>query len=88
MEGTSLQRLRRGKKQWQEILARHSEAGMSVREFCKVEGISEASFHKWHRRLFGPTKAAFVEIPREVGQGRGIRAELDLGQGMVFRIFG
>ena len=36
---------------WQQRLGRFAAAGLSVREFCDREGVSQASFYKWRRRL-------------------------------------
>ena len=36
---------------WREILKRHAESGVSVREFCRSEGISEPSFYAWRKKL-------------------------------------
>jgi hypothetical protein len=36
---------------WREILERQAGSGLSVRGFCAAEGISEASFYAWRKRL-------------------------------------
>lgn len=36
---------------WREILDRQSGSGLSVRGFCSAEGISEASFYAWRKKL-------------------------------------
>jgi hypothetical protein len=36
---------------WREILERQAGSGLSVRVFCAAEGISEASFYAWRKRL-------------------------------------
>lgn len=36
---------------WRGILARFSRSGMSVREFCRRETLSEPSFYAWRRTL-------------------------------------
>lgn len=36
---------------WREILKRHADCHVSIREFCATEGISEPSFYAWRRRL-------------------------------------
>jgi len=36
---------------WRSVLERQRAGGLSVRQFCKEEGVSEASFHSWKRRL-------------------------------------
>lgn len=42
---------------WREILRRQSESGVSVREFCRSEGLSEPSFYTWRKRLREPSKS-------------------------------
>lgn len=41
---------------WQEIIGRQAGSGLSVRQFCAAEGISEPSFYAWRRKLGKPTR--------------------------------
>jgi transposase-like protein len=36
---------------WREILERYADSGVSVREFCVSEGVSEPSFYAWRKKL-------------------------------------
>ena len=36
---------------WREILRRQADSGVSVREYCATEGVSEPSFYAWRKRL-------------------------------------
>jgi len=36
---------------WREMLKRHADSGISVREFCASEGVSEPSFYAWRKKL-------------------------------------
>lgn len=36
---------------WREVLARHLASGLSVREFCRRESLSESAFHSWRRTI-------------------------------------
>lgn len=36
---------------WREILNRQAESGLSVREFCAKEEVSEPSFYAWRKKL-------------------------------------
>ena len=36
---------------WRGILRRQAESGLSICRFCAVEGISEASFYAWRKKL-------------------------------------
>lgn len=39
---------------WGEILRRQAESGVSIREFCTREGLSEPSFYAWRKKLREP----------------------------------
>lgn len=54
---------------WQERLEQFESGRLCVRAFCEREGVSQASFYNWRRRLAGTkrtpsskTKPAFHEI--------------------------
>jgi hypothetical protein len=36
---------------WQEMIDRQAGSGLSVRQFCVAERVSEASFYAWRRKL-------------------------------------
>ena len=36
---------------WRDLLKRQAESGLSVRAFCKQEGVSENSLYFWRREL-------------------------------------
>ena len=38
---------------WQMVFEAHASSGLSVKQFCKNEGIAEWSFYSWRRKLFG-----------------------------------
>lgn len=63
---------------WKEQIALWQESGLSVRAFCKEQGIVETSFYAWRRELIiraresGEAEAAAVAItPNSVKDGRG-----------------
>ena len=61
----SKRRRRLNSQTWREVLQRFDGAGMSVAEFCKLEGVCQSSFHRWRSRLVvSPAGGAAVE--REV----------------------
>ncbi len=37
--------------QWQDLVDRQAESGLSVRAFCEQEGVSEKSLYFWRREL-------------------------------------
>jgi len=49
--------------QWRERLAAQERSGVSVRQFCKEQGLTECSFYAWRKRLRaqGPVRFALVE---------------------------
>ena len=36
---------------WQRRVRRFASSGMTVERFCKEEGVSASSFHRWRKRL-------------------------------------
>lgn len=70
---------------WQERLQRFERAGLSVRAFCDDEGVSQASFYNWRRRLAQQqTQAATNGVPafqavRVRTVGAGLTIELPCG---------
>jgi transposase-like protein len=47
----AIQRSPRGEGAWSEVVARHAESGLTVREFCRREGLSAWSLYEWRSRL-------------------------------------
>jgi hypothetical protein len=41
--------------QWRQRLERQPASGLSIVAFCQQEGVSEATFHAWKRKLHGPS---------------------------------
>jgi len=54
---------------WAERIAAQQRSGISVKQFCKEQGVSEYSFYAWRKRLreSGPVRFALVErnAPRQ-----------------------
>ena len=36
---------------WGFVLSEHAQSGLSISEFCRREGVSQASFYQWRKRL-------------------------------------
>jgi len=36
---------------WRRVVRRRQRSGLSVREFCRDEGVAESSYHYWRREL-------------------------------------
>jgi hypothetical protein len=51
-------------EEWTERIAAQGRSGMSVKQFCKEQGLTECSFYAWRKRLrneSGPVRFALVE---------------------------
>jgi hypothetical protein len=51
-------------EEWAERITAQERSGMSVKEFCKEQGVTECSFYAWRKRLrneSGPIRFALVE---------------------------
>ena len=65
--------------QWAERIAAQQRAGISVKQFCRAQGLTEYSFYAWRKRLQqrGPVRFALVDRnPRR--QERAVEAALEL----------
>jgi hypothetical protein len=76
---------------WRETLARWRRSGLSVRAFCRAEGVNESQFYWWRRRLgqADPETPAFVPVhvvaePAAAPAARGI--EVVLANGRCLRV--
>jgi hypothetical protein len=49
--------------EWAERIAAQRRSGMSVKQFCQEQGLTECSFYAWRKRLQerGPVRFALVE---------------------------
>ena len=49
--------------EWAERIAAQQHSGLSVKQFCKEQGLTEYSFYAWRKRLQekGPVRFALVE---------------------------
>lgn len=49
--------------EWAERIAAQQRSGISVKQFCKEQGLTECSFYCWRKRLQekGPVRFALVE---------------------------
>jgi hypothetical protein len=63
---------RRGVKlqEWTERLSRFRSSGRTVAAFCQNEGVSEASFYLWKRKLTRPTERKGQRPPDVASSGR------------------
>jgi hypothetical protein len=78
---------------WRRVLARWRRSGLSVRAFCRAEGVNEAQFYWWRRRLGrvvpkGPEPAFVpVHVVTEPSDDLGTRGiEVVLANGRCLRV--
>jgi hypothetical protein len=51
-------------EQWRERIAEQQRSGLSVKQFCKEQGLTEYSFYAWRKRLRGPGPVRFALVER------------------------
>ena len=74
---------------WAERIAAQQRAGISVKQFCKEQGLTEYSFYAWRKRLrqTGPVRFALVDrSPRRQERATEAALELVLANGERLRI--
>jgi len=80
---------------WQMAIDAWQSSGLSVRQFCKQEGLSEPSFYSWRKRLAMPADAkpdhrmdcspeSFIQVSLPDGSAGGM--ELVLSSGHTLQI--
>jgi len=76
---------------WQMVMETRKGSGLSVTTFCKKEGISEAAYYYWRKKLVGTdpksnrkTPPAFIEVA--LPQSNATVLELVLSSGNTLRI--
>jgi hypothetical protein len=77
---------------WRDRVMRWKASGLSVRDFCRAEGLSEPSFYSWRRTIAerdtataAPDAPAFVPLHVRPGTAPVV-LELVLRSGHVLRI--
>jgi len=88
---------------WQMAIEMQQESGLSVRKFCEREGLSDASYFSWRRKLRQEAGKAGVDEPnhggdvaggprlvpvRLVGEGEPDALEVVSPSGLVLRVGG
>ncbi|HVX90765.1 MAG TPA: transposase [Candidatus Paceibacterota bacterium] len=99
METKAKRRARLGVPGWRAVLRRFEESGLSVREFCEREGLGQASFYRWRKRLSdesvhpvtmapreAPKAAGFLDLGTLSAKGTRLELRLDLGAGVVMHL--
>ena len=79
---------------WKMVLETFTSSGLSVRQFCQQEGLSEASFYSWRKRLSTHQKPDTTKAPLQpepfiqvsMPPGKPMVLELVLASGHTLRI--
>lgn len=88
----SVRNNRRGRDQWQRLMAAFEASELTQRAFCAEQGLAYSTFCYWRRRLrqeagHADHTPALVELPVLTGSESGHwRVELDMGDGLVLRL--
>jgi hypothetical protein len=76
-------------EKWRERLAAQEHSGLSVKQFCKEQGLTEYSFYAWRRRLRGKEPVRFALVDRKAARQESATEaclELVLASGERLRI--
>ena len=65
-------------EQWRERLTAQERSGLSVKEFCKEQGLTRASFYAWRKRLRRGSRCASPWWRGGVRQEPAAEASLEL----------
>lgn len=78
---------------WREVLTRYASSGLSVREFCKRERLTESQFYAWRRTIGersepGSARPSFVPAVVTKDASHEPSVALELPSGCVLRFSG
>ena len=82
---TGLQTVNQQRKlsEWAERVSACRSSGLSVKTWCRENGISEQTYYKWQRRLYELAQNQqgnrFAEITPQTGNHNGIAVTVQLG---------
>jgi len=71
-------------RQFKDIYNRYQSSGLTIRSFCTNEGINEAKFYYWKKRLQGFSPGCFGFIPVKVEGSHGLAQGGDTPVNPVF----
>jgi transposase-like protein len=49
-------------KVWREVIRRQQSSGLSIAEFCRREGLAQATFYNWRQKLAADDHGPFLEL--------------------------
>lgn len=78
---------------WRQVLAQWQQSGLSVRAFCRAEGVNEPQFYWWRRKLGqaepGKPEPVFVPVhvvPEPASESASHAIEVVLTNGRCLRV--
>jgi transposase len=71
---------------WRARLVAQKQSGVSVKQFCEQQGLTEQSFYYWRKRLQAPTSMRFALVETRQGAAEHTALELVLTTGERLRI--
>jgi len=63
---------------WRSRISAQEGSGVSVKQFCKQQGLSEQSFYYWRKRLQTPASMRFALVEAAPRRGPAEHAALEL----------
>jgi hypothetical protein len=63
---------------WRARIAAQKHSGVSVKQFCAQQGLTEQSFYYWRKRLQTPASMRFALVEAEPRRGPAEHAALEL----------
>ena len=63
---------------WRARISEQERSGVSVKQFCAQQGITEQSFYHWRKRLQRPASMRFALVEAEPRRGPAEHAALEL----------
>ena len=63
---------------WRTRISAQERSGISVKQFCEQQGVTEQSFYYWRKRLQTTTSMRFALVEAELRRGTAEHAALEL----------
>jgi hypothetical protein len=63
---------------WRARIAAQKQSGVSVKQFCAQQGLTEQSFYYWRKRLEAPAAMRFALVEAEPWRGPAEHSALEL----------
>lgn len=75
---TVARKLGSSSEDWRARIAAQRQSGVSVKQFCAQQGVTEQSFYYWRKRLQTPSSMRFALVEAEPRRGPAEHAALEL----------